>query len=69
MDLAKIFEIAKMVGIILCALFALGFTIAYLIGGNEYNGKFVRPWEKAERKAVRKREKEERRARREFWKT
>ena len=62
-DLVLVFEILKMIGLLLVLV---GFWFLAVIISKEFK-PVCYPWEKEERKAEKKRAKEEARARREFW--
>lgn len=63
-DIAKIFEVGKMLLIVIMYIAAI---LVVVFGWRELSNKVFYPWEKEEKKAAKKREREERRARREFW--
>ena len=63
MDFVLLFEIVKMVIII---LLHVGLVLFGIVAYREC-GPVRYPWEKEEKKAAKKRAKEEARARREFW--
>lgn len=54
MDILKILEVAKLVGVILCVFFASAWAIVFVTRYNGFNDKVIYPWEKEERRAAKK---------------
>ena len=70
MDLVKLFEMVKMVGVILCILFCFVFSFVFIFRYKGWSDEVVYPWEKEERRAAKKAAKEkarEKRRQEKYW--
>ena len=67
MELVQLFNYAKLIVVAIAIVLAFMYGIYFLVA-KPWKQKVVFPWEKEERRAQRKKEKAELRARKEFWK-